>query len=196
MLGFEDCSAKTVAVSSSELSLTQPWMKQHEQLAPKAWSFYSFDVVPEDYQIVINVAAELDTTCELTCQAAPRSLHLQSNVPSDAVTHVTRVVPVTHNYNSNLIGHSCAGLEAGYFGLFAKYGQPPGWRFGEWDFRPEWDYFSERNEDIEIKFDASQPAWQQGMCRPWPSQCASVCSVSQRMVMRLCEHCAPIRLQP
>ena len=57
----------------------------------------------------------------------------------------------------------CAGLEAGYFGLFAKYGQPPGWRYGEWDFRPEWDYFSERNEDIEVKFDASQPAWQQGI---------------------------------
>jgi hypothetical protein len=66
VLGFEDCSAKTVAVSSSELSLTQPWMRQHEQLAPKAWSFYSFDVVPEDYQIVINVAAEVDNTCEPT----------------------------------------------------------------------------------------------------------------------------------
>ncbi len=59
---------------------------------------------------------------------------------------------------------TCAGLEAGYFGLFAKFGQPPGWRYGEWDFRPEWDYFSERNEDIEVKFDASQPAWQQGIC--------------------------------
>lgn len=64
MLGFEDCSAKTEAVSGSQLSLTQPWMKQHEQLAPKAWSFYSFDVTPEDYQVVVNVAAELDTSCE------------------------------------------------------------------------------------------------------------------------------------
>ena len=59
----------------------------------------------------------------------------------------------------------CAGLKAGYFGLFAKYGQPPGWRYGEWDFRPEWDYFSERNKDIEVKFDASQPAWQLGVRR-------------------------------
>lgn len=68
VLGFEDCSAKTETVSSSELSLTHPWSKQHEQLAPKAWSFYSFDVMPEDYQVVVNVAAELDSSCELTCQ--------------------------------------------------------------------------------------------------------------------------------
>ncbi len=68
VLGFEDCSARTEAVSSSELSLTRPWMKEHEQLAPKAWSFYSFDVTPEDYQVVVNVAAELDASCESACQ--------------------------------------------------------------------------------------------------------------------------------
>ena len=62
-------------------------------------------------------------------------------------------------------------MEAGYFGLFAKYGQPPGWRYGEWDFRPEWDYFSERNKDIEVKFDASQPAWQLGVCQPHLRYC-------------------------
>ena len=68
----------------------------------------------------------------------------------------------------------CAGLEAGYFNLFAKYGQPPGWRYGEWDFRPEWDYFSERNKDIEVKFDASQPAWQLGM--HWPRLACCQCT--------------------
>lgn len=31
-----------------------------------------------------------------------------------------------------------SGEMAGYFGVFAKFGQPPGWRYGEWDFRPEW----------------------------------------------------------
>ncbi len=69
----------------------------------------------------------------------------------------------------SIIFEQSAGLEAGYFGLFAKFGQPPGWRYGEWDFRPEWDYFSERNEDIEVKFDASQPAWQQGICNNTPN---------------------------
>jgi hypothetical protein len=46
--------------------------------------------------------------------------------------------------------------------VFAKFGQPPGWRYGEWDFRPSWDYFSEREDDLEMRFDASKEAWQQG----------------------------------
>ena len=70
VLGFEDCSAKTEAVTSAELSLAQPWSKEHEALGPKAWAFYSFDVTPDDYQIVANVAAELDTTCEAPSNAA------------------------------------------------------------------------------------------------------------------------------
>ena len=59
-------------MSGSELSLTHPWMKEHEQLAPKAWSFYSFDVAPEDYQVVVNVAAELDASCESLADALTR----------------------------------------------------------------------------------------------------------------------------
>ena len=43
-----------------------------------------------------------------------------------------------------------------------KYGQPPGWRYGEWDFRPDWNYFGERQEDVEVRFDASKEAWQTG----------------------------------
>lgn len=70
VLGFEDCSAKTEAVTSAKLSLAQPWSKEHEALGPKAWAFYSFDVTPDDYQIVANVAAELDTTCEALPNAA------------------------------------------------------------------------------------------------------------------------------
>ena len=70
VLGFEDCSAKTEAITSAELSLAQPWSKEHEALGPKAWAFYSFDVTPDDYQIVANVAAELDTTCEAPPNAA------------------------------------------------------------------------------------------------------------------------------
>lgn len=60
-------------MSGSELSLTQPWIREHEQLAPKAWSFYSFDVTPEDYQVVVNVAAELDASCKLMCQCSESS---------------------------------------------------------------------------------------------------------------------------
>ncbi|KAK9843435.1 hypothetical protein WJX81_002486 [Elliptochloris bilobata] len=54
----------------------------------------------------------------------------------------------------------CTNL--GYTGLFVKYGQPPGWRYGQWDFRPEWDYYSERESDLEIRFDATHSAWQTG----------------------------------
>lgn len=57
-------------------------------------------------------------------------------------------------------------MNLGYTGLFAKYGQPPGWRYGQWDFRPEWDYYSERESDLEIRFDATHSAWQLGVS-PW-----------------------------
>jgi hypothetical protein len=66
VLGFEDCSAKVTAVGSQELSLSKSFVKQHEEIGPKAWSFYSFDVGPEDYQVVVNVAAEQHEACKLT----------------------------------------------------------------------------------------------------------------------------------
>lgn len=55
-----------------------------------------------------------------------------------------------------------AGAKEGFFGLFAKYGKPPGWRYGEWDFRPEWDYFGEEDDEVELRFDATKEAWQSG----------------------------------
>ncbi|EIE26855.1 hypothetical protein COCSUDRAFT_39831 [Coccomyxa subellipsoidea C-169] len=119
LLGFEDCSAKTDSVTAAELSLAKPYIKEHEELAPKAWSFYGFDITPDDYQIVINVATE-------------------AGGPDDA----------------------CA--EEGFFGLFAKFGKPPGWRYGEWDFRPDWDYFGAEDDELEIRLDATKEAWQTG----------------------------------
>ena len=47
-------------------------------------------------------------------------------------------------------------------GLYAKFGQPPGARYTEYDFRPEWDYFQEDDADMEIQFDASMPGFQTG----------------------------------
>ena len=64
MLGFEDCSAKVARLYDLELSLSKPYAQQHEQLAPKAWAFYSFETKPTDYQVVINIAAEKDALCE------------------------------------------------------------------------------------------------------------------------------------
>ena len=58
VLGFEDCSSKTENVSAAELSLTKPYVREHEELTPKAWSFYGFDITPDDYQVVVNVATE------------------------------------------------------------------------------------------------------------------------------------------
>lgn len=71
MLGFADCSAKVEEISSTALSLAQPYVKQHEALMPKAWAFYSFDVAPHDYQIVVNVAAEKDEACESLPYTSP-----------------------------------------------------------------------------------------------------------------------------
>jgi hypothetical protein len=69
-----------------------------------------------------------------------------------------------------------AGQEGGYFGVYAKFGQPPGWRYGEWDFRPSWDYYSQRGEDdLEMRFDASKEAWQMGEQHLLPQQLVSCC---------------------
>ena len=55
-----------------------------------------------------------------------------------------------------------AGGTFGYFGAFAKFGQPPGWHYGEWDFRPQWDYYTEDDSDLEIAFDQTQEGYQAG----------------------------------
>lgn len=59
MLGFEDCSAKTEDITAAQLSLKKPYIKEHEELTPKAWSFYGFEVTPDDYQVVIDVSTEV-----------------------------------------------------------------------------------------------------------------------------------------
>ena len=64
VLGFEDCSARVEDISSEELTLSTPYVKRHEQLSPKSWSFYSFSVQPDDYQVVVNVATEKNETCK------------------------------------------------------------------------------------------------------------------------------------
>ena len=80
MLGFEDCSARVEDIGSAALTLSQPYVKQHEQLSPKSWAFYGFDVTPEDYQVVVNVATEKDTTCER--RLGPSSMHACTACPS------------------------------------------------------------------------------------------------------------------
>ncbi len=72
VLGFEDCSAKTEDITAAQLSLTKPYIKEHEELTPKAWSFYGFEVTPDDYQVVIDVSTEVSgkddaCTCFLSC---------------------------------------------------------------------------------------------------------------------------------
>lgn len=64
-------------------------------------------------------------------------------------------------------GGGTAGAGDGYFGLFAKFGKPPGWRYGEWDFRPDWDYFGAEDNELEIRFDATKEAWQTGASPSW-----------------------------
>ena len=149
VLGFEDCSAKVEDIGSDKLTLATPYVKQHEQLYPKSWSFYSFNIQPDDYQVVVNVATEKNETCE-----APFFLLY-------VICFICAEVCCLSAYDIALSYY--AGGEGGYFGVFAKYGQPPGWRYGEWDFRPSWDYYSERGQDdLEMRFDATKEAWQTG----------------------------------
>jgi len=45
------------------LTQAAPYVATHEQLTPKDWAFYSFNVTADDYQVVVNVDAENDTQC-------------------------------------------------------------------------------------------------------------------------------------
>lgn len=58
---------------------------------------------------------------------------------------------------------ACAGDNWQYMGLYAKYGQPAGARFNQYDFRPEWDYYKADDNDMEIAFDASKQGFQTGV---------------------------------
>ena len=51
-------------VSGSQQSVDAFYYKQHEQLTPKAWNFYAFNVTPDDFQVVVNVAGEPTAACE------------------------------------------------------------------------------------------------------------------------------------
>ena len=43
------------------------------------------------------------------------------------------------------------------------YGQPPGWHYGQYDFKQKYNYFiSEEDADQEVKFDAEAPEFQTG----------------------------------
>jgi hypothetical protein len=51
-------------VADSDLTLTKPFVKEHELLEVKGWSFYAFNVTHDDYQVVVNLAGEKDEACK------------------------------------------------------------------------------------------------------------------------------------
>ena len=144
-LGFEDCSAKVVNVTDGQFAASHTFAAEHEEIAAKAWNFYAFNVSQEDYQVVINVAGESDSPDEC---ASPETGRLSCQTRA----HGTTGSP----------GLLAAGTKFGYFGAFAKFGQPPGWRYGQWDFRPQWDLYQEQDNDLEIAFDQTMEGYQSG----------------------------------
>ena len=63
-MGFEQCSAKVTPVAATELTTAKPIVKEHELVQTRGWNFYEFSVTENDYQVVVNVAAEEDSGCE------------------------------------------------------------------------------------------------------------------------------------
>lgn len=70
-----------------------------------------------------------------------------------------------------------AGTGSGYFRVFAKFGQPPSWRYGEWDFRPRWDY--EDDSDVEVTFDQRMEGFQTGTALTFAVMVGGISSHSQ-----------------
>ena len=52
------------SIADSELSASSAYAKEHELVQSQGWSFYGFNVSEQDYQVVVNVAAEADSPCE------------------------------------------------------------------------------------------------------------------------------------
>ena len=70
------------------------------------------------------------------------------------------------------------GKAGGYFEVFLKYGQPPGWHYGQYDFRQPSNYWStEETTDQEVKFDADTEGFQTGTLYFYCSPCS--CSTFQ-----------------
>jgi hypothetical protein len=67
-LGFEDCSARTLHLGS-QLSAAQPFVAHHERLAPDAWAFYSFEIHPDDFQVVVTVVERGEARVDLFLKA-------------------------------------------------------------------------------------------------------------------------------
>ena len=67
-----------VKIPNSDLSTTKSYVQEHQVVPAKAWSFYAFNVTEQDYQIVVNLAAEEDSQCEGGCLpvAQPRCVEL------------------------------------------------------------------------------------------------------------------------
>ncbi len=73
-LGFEECSATVTPIGDTELTIAKPFVKEHEVVETRGWSFYEFNVTDQDFQVVVNVAEEEDSACEmaghsLTCHS-------------------------------------------------------------------------------------------------------------------------------
>ena len=56
------------------------------------------------------------------------------------------------------------GKRISYMGLFAKYAQPPGRSYSQYTYKPQWNYYQEDDNDLEIKFDATNRLYQTGAC--------------------------------
>ena len=66
-LGFEECSARVTPIADDELTTAKPFVKEHEMVETRGWSFYEFNVTDQDFQVVVNVAEEEDSQCNAPC---------------------------------------------------------------------------------------------------------------------------------
>ena len=81
----------------------------------------------------------------------------------------------------------------GYFEVFAKQGQPPGWHYSQYDFRPAYQYYYQQDDeekDQEIKFDVQSVGFQRGtLClepflqSPWLPSCTKQMDASVYQVI-------------
>lgn len=64
-LGFEDCSARVDHLRLEDFADNSTFVGEHQWIAADAWRYYSFKLHERDYQVVVNVAGEGNSSGEL-----------------------------------------------------------------------------------------------------------------------------------
>lgn len=106
-------------IGDTELTVAKPFVKEHEVVETRGWSFYEFNVTDQDFQVVVNVAEEEDSACEtaglfltvIACLREQSYWHSSSNVANSQGIVMLKCTLCTHKIIQSC-SHCCSSGQA------------------------------------------------------------------------------------